>query len=213
MLASEFLLSPATENYLINLFNSVYMAIIIIFGSKTDEKTYNEIAKVLKKNKVDFELKISSAHKTPDEVDKLLSKDYSLIIAGAGLAAHLPGVCAARTIKPVIGVPCKGNYQGLDALLSIAQMPPGIPVLSVGTLKADVAAQEAIKILKMLDKVVLVGDKNNKAFKKAEEILRQFGVNHSHSEQVIDNAINLIFTYFDEPIEKKGQLIIYCPLF
>ncbi|MEK6948896.1 MAG: AIR carboxylase family protein [Nanoarchaeota archaeon] len=187
--------------------------ILVLFASKSDEDSYNQILKILKKEKISYDFKLASAHKTPDDVDSIIaSQDYKVVISGAGLAAALPGVIAAKTIRPVIGVPCKGNYEGLDALLSIVQMPPGIPVLSVGVLKADVAAQEAIKILNRPEKVVLVGDKNNKTFKKAEEILRQFGVNHSHSEQTIDNAINIVFTYFDEPIEKKGQLIIYCPL-
>jgi len=128
------------------------------------------------------------------------------------LAAALPGVIAAKSIRPVIGVPCKGNYQGLDALLSIVQMPPGIPVLAVGILKADVAANSTVKILKRPEKVVLIGDKNNDAFRKAEEMLREFKVNHAHSTQVADNAINIDFVYFDEPIEKKEQLVIYCPL-
>ena len=187
--------------------------VLILFASKSDEGTYKQIFKILGKNKISCDFKLASAHKTPEDVDRIVaSQDYKVVISGAGLAAALPGVIAAKTLRPVIGVPCKGNYEGLDALLSIMQMPPGIPVLSVGALKADVAAQEAIKILNRPEKVVLVGDKTNKAFKKAEEILRQFGVNHSHSEQVIDNAINIVFTYFDEPIEKKGQLIIYCPL-
>lgn len=187
--------------------------VLILFASKSDEGTYRQIFRILDKSNISYDFKLASAHKTPEDIDRIISsQDCKVIISGAGLAAALPGVVAAKTIRPIIGVPCKGNYEGLDALLSIMQMPPGIPVLSVGALKADVAAQEAIKILKRPDKVVLVGDKNNKAFKKAEETLRQFGVNHSHSEQVIDNAINLIFTYFDEPIEKKGQLIIYCPL-
>src|SRR3989339_1242112 len=178
--------------------------VLVLFGSKSDESTYKSILNILKKEKITYELKIASAHKTPEDVNDILRQDYKIIISGAGLAAALPGVIAAKTIRPVIGVPCAGNYQGLDALLSIMQMPPGIPVLSVGALKADVAAQEAVKILNRPEKVVLVGDKTNKTFKKAEEMLRQFGVNHSHSEQAIDNAINIVFTYFDEPIEKKG---------
>jgi len=105
---------------------------LIIFGSKSDEKIYNDIAKELKKQKVDFDLRISSAHKTPHDVDKTLQNDYAVVIAGAGLAAHLPGVAASKVLRPVIGVPCEGNYKGLDALLAIAQMPPGIPVLAVG---------------------------------------------------------------------------------
>ena len=88
---------------------------LIIFGSSTDEKVYSEIAKGLKKEKIDFDLRISSAHKTPEDVEKTLQNDYAVVIAGAGLAAHLPGVVAAKNIRPVIGVPCGGNYNGLDA--------------------------------------------------------------------------------------------------
>lgn len=187
--------------------------VLVLFASKSDEGSYSQVLKILKKEKVIYEFRLASAHKTPEDVDRIISTgDYKVVISGAGLAAALPGVIAAKTLRPVIGVPCKGNYEGLDALLSIMQMPPGIPVLSVGTMKADVAAYSAAKILKRPEKVVLVGDKSSKAFKKAEEILRQFGVNHSYSKQLIDNAINIVFTYFDEPIEKKEQLIIYCPL-
>ena len=186
--------------------------VLVLFASKGDEKSYRKVLKVLDKSKISYDFKLASAHKTPEEVDLILRQDYKIIISGAGLAAALPGVVAAKTIRPVIGVPCFGNYQGLDALLAIMQMPPGVPVLGVGVDKGDVAAQSAVNILKNHKKVVLVGDKNNKAFQKAEEILRQFKVNHSHSEQTIDEGVNIVFTKFDEPIEKKEQLVIYCPL-
>ena len=186
--------------------------VLVLFASKSDKDTYGPILKILDREKVSYDFKIASAHKTPEDVDNILKQDYKVTISGAGLAAALPGVIAAKTIRPVIGVPCEGSYQGLDALLSIAQMPPGVPVLSAGVEKGHVAAHYAVKMLKRQEKVVLLGDKNSHAFKKAEEILRQFNVNHSHSEQIIDNAINIEFTYFDEPIEKKEQLIIYCPL-
>ena len=186
--------------------------VLVLFASKGDEKSYKKVLKVLDKHKIKYDFKLASAHKTPDEVESILRQDYRIIISGAGLAAALPGIVASKTIRPVIGVPCLGNYQGLDALLAIMQMPPGIPVLGVGVDKGDVAAQSAVNMLKKHDKVVLVGDKNNKAFQKAEEILRQFKVNHSHSEQTIGDGINIMFTNFDEPIEKKEQLVIYCPL-
>jgi 5-(carboxyamino)imidazole ribonucleotide mutase len=186
--------------------------ILVLFASKSDEDSYKNITQALDKEKVSYEFKIASAHKTPEDVENTLKQDYKVVIAGAGLAAALPGVIAAKTIRPIIGIPCLGSYQGLDALLSIVQMPPGVPVLSTGVQKADVAVQAAIKILKKYNKVVLVGDKNTKAFKKAEGILRQFEVNHSHSDQIIDDAINIVFTLFDEPLEKKEQFIIYCPL-
>ena len=186
--------------------------VLIIFGSKSDEKVYNQIASGLKKAKVDFDLRVSSAHKTPDDVDETLRKDYSVVIAGAGLAAHLPGVVAARVLKPVIGVPCGGNYHGLDALLSVAQMPPGIPVLAVGVNKGDVAADNCAKMLKKFGGVAVIGDKNNDAVKKSVELLKSFSVAYEFSSKPNKNTINIKFTYFDEPVEEKDELIIYCPL-
>lgn len=185
---------------------------LIIFGSKSDEKTYNEIAKSLRKLKVDFDLRVSSAHKTPEDVDKTLENDYAAVIAGAGLAAHLPGVVASKVIRPVIGVPCEANYQGLDALLAIAQMPPGIPVLAVGVNKGEIAAQNCAKMMKKYSSVTIIGDKNNDAVKKAAETLKRFVIVPNFDNKPNPNTINIEFTYFDEPIEKKDELIIYCPL-
>src|SRR3989344_3137707 len=185
---------------------------LVIFGSKTDEKVYNEIAKDLKKEKIDLDLKISSAHKTPEDVNKILEKDYAVIIAGAGLAAHLPGVIASKVIRPVIGVPCDGNYQGLDALLAIAQMPPGVPVLAVGVNKADVAAKNCANMIKRYNGITIIGDKNNDVVKKAVETLKRFVIVPNFDNKPNPNAINIEFTYFDEPVEKKDELIIYCPL-
>ena len=186
--------------------------VLVLFASKGDEKSYNKILKILKKAKIGYDFRLASAHKTPDDIDDILRQDYKVIISGAGLAAALPGVIASKTIRPVIGVPCLGNYQGLDALLTIMQMPPGVPVLGVGVDKGDVAANAAISMLKGHKKVVLVGKGNSEAFRKAESILNQFEVGHTHSEEIIDSGINIVFTEFDEPVESKGQLVIYCPL-
>lgn len=186
--------------------------VLVIFGSKSDEKIYAEIAKGLKKEKIDFELRISSAHKTPDDIDKALQNDYAAIIAGAGLAAHLPGVVASKTIRPVIGVPCGGNYQGLDALLSIAQMPSGIPVLAVGVNKGEVAAENCIKMLRKYGNATIIGDKGNDAVRKAAETLRKFEVVPIFDSKPNPETVNMEFTYFDEPVEKKDELVIYCPL-
>lgn len=99
----------------------------------SDSNVYLPIIKKLEKKNVEFDLRIASAHRTPELLHAVLSrKRFDMIIAGAGLAAHLPGVVASKTIAPVVGVPCNGNFEGLDAFLSIVQMPPGIPVLSVG---------------------------------------------------------------------------------
>ena len=186
--------------------------VLIIFGSKTDEKIYKEIAGILEKENIDYDLRVSSAHKTPKDVDKILQNDYAVIIAGAGLAAHLPGVIAAKVIRPVIGVPCEGSYQGLDALLSIAQMPPGIPVLAVGVNYGKIAALNCAKTLKKYESVTIMGDRSNDAVKKAVETLTAFDILPLFDSKPSSKSINIEFTYFDEPVEKKHELIIYCPL-
>lgn len=185
---------------------------LIIFGSKSDEKIYNQIASELKKEKIIFDLRVSSAHKTPEDVDETLRKDYAAVIAGAGLAAHLPGVAAARVLRPVIGVPCEGNYQGLDALLAIAQMPPGIPVLAVGVNKGSVAAENCAKMMRKYEGITIIGDKNNDAAKKAVETLKKFDIVPNFGDKPNPSSVNIKFTYFDEPVEKKNELVIYCPL-
>ncbi|WP_372754298.1 5-(carboxyamino)imidazole ribonucleotide mutase [Labilibaculum sp.] len=108
----------------------------IIMGSTSDLPVMEKAAKVLNEFKIPFEIHALSAHRTPEEVEKFAKGAYSrgikAIIAGAGMAAHLPGVIAAMTPIPVIGVPINASLDGMDALLSIAQMPPGIPVATVG---------------------------------------------------------------------------------
>ncbi|MBI2660300.1 AIR carboxylase family protein [Candidatus Woesearchaeota archaeon] len=157
-------------------------------------------------------IRISSAHKTPNDVDVTLKNDYAVVIAGAGLAAHLPGVVAARIFRPVIGVPCEGNYQGLDALLSIAQMPAGIPVLAVGVNNSQAAAENCAKMMKKYNSVTIIGNKNDDAVKKAAETLKKFQIVPNYSDNPNPNTVNIEFTYFDEPVEKKEVLVIYCPL-
>lgn len=188
------------------------MDVLVIFGSSSDSHVYTKVLSVLRHNKIDYEARVISAHRTPEELDIALEKPHKVVISGAGLAAALPGAIAAKTIRPVIGVPIHSTYQGLDALLSIAQMPPGIPVLATGVDQAEMAALNAIKMLKRYELVNLIGDKNNKALLKAEQILKDFGVNLKHSANTDKDAINLEFIYFDEPPAKKDELVIHCPL-
>ena len=185
---------------------------LVIFGSISDKNIYGEIADCLARLRIDYDLRVSSAHKTPQDVDKTLEKDYSVVIAGAGLAAHLPGVVASKIIRPVIGVPCEGSYEGLDALLSIAQMPPGIPVLAVGVNKAKIAAQNCAKIMEGHDTVTIIGDKDCIAAKKAQDTLKNFDIIPMFGDEPNPKSVNIEFTYFDEPVEKKDELVIYCPL-
>ena len=107
----------------------------IIMGSTSDLPVMEKAARLLEEMQVPFEMNALSAHRTPAEVEAFAAgaqgRGLRVIIAGAGMAAALPGVIAASTTLPVIGVPIKGMLDGLDALLSIVQMPPGIPVATV----------------------------------------------------------------------------------
>lgn len=127
--------------------------ISIIAGSTSDEEIYKKTEKVLKENNIKYDLQILSAHRNPEKLDEYLKTCESLIyIAVAGLSAALPGIIASKTNKPVIGVPVSGKLGGLDALLSIVQMPPGVPVACVGIDRGDNAALLAIRILNLLNK-------------------------------------------------------------
>ena len=125
--------------------------ISIIAGSTSDEEVYKKVVNVLKENQIDYDLQILSAHRNPKELDDYINSCDSLIyIAVAGLSAALPGVIASKTNKPVIGVPVSAKLNGLDALLSIVQMPPGVPVACVGIDRGENAAYLAIRILDLL---------------------------------------------------------------
>jgi len=125
--------------------------VAVIAGSTSDEKVYEKTINVLKEENIPYELKIISAHRDPDKLDKYVKESKALIyIAIAGLSAALPGVIASKTDKPVIGVPVDSKLGGLDALLSIVQMPPRVPVGCVGIDRGENAAYLAIRILNLL---------------------------------------------------------------
>jgi len=127
------------------------MKIQIIMGSKSDTAIAEKAEKILKKFSVKYEINVASAHRTPDFLKNLIEKsDADVFIGIAGLAAALPGSIAAHTTKPVIGVPVSGKVN-LDAILSIIQMPPGIPVAAVGLDRGDNAALLAVEILSIKD--------------------------------------------------------------
>lgn len=130
----------------------------IIMGSTSDLPVMEKAAVLLDKMEVPFEMNALSAHRTPAEVEKFAreakGRGVRVIIAGAGMAAALPGVIAAGTTLPVIGVPIKGMLDGLDAMLSIIQMPPGIPVATVGVNGAQNAAILALEMLALADEVL-----------------------------------------------------------
>lgn len=126
-------------------------AVSIIMGSVSDLKVMEKAAEFLDSVGIPFEINALSAHRTPEAVEKFArgaaGRGIKVIIAGAGMAAHLPGVIAAMTPVPVIGVPVRASLDGMDALLAIVQMPPGIPVATVaidGALNAGILAAQMI---------------------------------------------------------------------
>lgn len=128
----------------------------IIMGSASDLPVMEKAAQLLNELHVPFEMNALSAHRTPEAVEEFAKsarrKGIKVIIAAAGMAAHLPGVIAASTTLPVIGVPVKSSLEGMDALLAIVQMPPGIPVATVGINGALNAAILAVQMLALNDK-------------------------------------------------------------
>ena len=153
-----------------------------IMGSTSDLPVLEKAAKLLDEFEIPFEMNALSAHRTPEEVTKfaLSAKERGLkvIIAAAGMAAHLPGVIAAQTTVPVIGVPIKSSFEGMDALLAIVQMPPGIPVATVGVNAGLNAAILAVQMLAMSDEKIAAkfekykSDLAGKIVKANEELSR-----------------------------------------
>lgn len=122
--------------------------VAVIVGSKSDEELGQNIVELLKGFGVESDYRVLSAHRNPDELDAFVKDtDAEVFIAVAGLSAALPGIVASKTVRPVIGVPKEVKLGGLDALLSIVQMPPGIPVATVGVDNWRNAAILAVEIL------------------------------------------------------------------
>jgi 5-(carboxyamino)imidazole ribonucleotide mutase len=131
----------------------------IIMGSTSDLPVMEKAAEILNSFRIPFEMNALSAHRTPEEVEKFAKnaegRGIKVIIAAAGMAAHLPGVIASMTPLPVIGVPIKASLEGLDSIFSILQMPPGIPVATVGVNAAQNAGILAAQIIGTGDKAIM----------------------------------------------------------
>ncbi len=156
--------------------------VAIIMGSMTDYNVLKDAENCLKDLDVSFHTEVVSAHRTPEKMVEFAKaaaeKGFKVIIAGAGGAAHLPGMVASLTVLPVIGVPVSvGKLEGLDALLSIAQMPKGIPVACVAVDNAHNAGLLAARILaledkKLMKKLISIFQKNKKKVKEMNSSLR-----------------------------------------
>jgi 5-(carboxyamino)imidazole ribonucleotide mutase len=154
----------------------------IIMGSASDMAVMEKAAQVLNDFGIPFEINALSAHRTPEEVEKFAKgaagRGIRVIIAAAGMAAHLPGVIAAQTPIPVIGVPVKASLEGLDSILSILQMPPGVPVATVGINAAQNAGILAAQIIgtgdeKVMSEVIKFKENLKKKIVEANEELKK----------------------------------------
>lgn len=153
----------------------------IIMGSTSDLPVMTKAAEILNEFSIPFEMNALSAHRTPEEVEIFAksaeTRGIKVIIAAAGMAAHLPGVIAAMTPLPVIGVPIKASLEGLDSIFSILQMPPGIPVATVGVNAAQNAGILAVQIIatgnkKIMNEVLAYKESLKKKIVQANEELK-----------------------------------------
>jgi len=154
----------------------------IIMGSASDLTVMEKAAQILNDFKIPFEINALSAHRTPEEVEKFAKgaarRGIKVIIAAAGMAAHLPGVIAGQTPVPVIGVPVNTSLEGLDSILSILQMPPGVPVATVGLNAAQNAGILAAQIIgtgdeKVMNEVIKFKENLKKKIVEANEELKK----------------------------------------
>jgi len=154
----------------------------IIMGSTSDLPVMEAAAKILDKFEIPFEMNALSAHRTPEAVEEFAKGAYDngikVIIAAAGMAAHLPGVIAAMTTVPVIGVPINASLDGWDSVLSILQMPPGIPVATVAINGAQNAAILAVQMMatgesELMDKLISFKSELKQKIVKANEELSE----------------------------------------
>lgn len=159
----------------------------IIMGSTSDLPVMEKAAKFLDEMEIPFEMNALSAHRTPEEVEKFAknaqNSGLKVIIAAAGMAAHLPGVIASMTTVPVIGVPINASLDGMDALLAIVQMPPGIPVATVGINGSLNAAILALQMLatgdeKVRKKLITYKGQLKDKISKANEALSVLSYNY-----------------------------------
>ncbi|MFH1586339.1 MAG: AIR carboxylase family protein [Candidatus Diapherotrites archaeon] len=195
---------------------------LVIFGSVSDSGTYNPIIEALWDYKINYSLRILSAHKTPKELDTALHQsEAKIVIAGAGLAAALPGAVASTVVNPVIGVPSNGSYEGLDALLSIHQMPPGVPVLGVGVNQGKEAVRHVHNYLTGFSGITLIQRDNEskltETFNRCEGILRDFGIKFKTEKSPKYSSLTELYVDFVpmdeiELVSKSEATVIVCPV-
>ncbi len=197
-------------------------AVLVIFGSKSDKPVYEPLMLKLGEKGVKARLEICSAHRQPEKLLGILKKSKEqIVVAGAGLSAALPGFVASHSDKLVIGLPVSGNYSGLDALLSIHQMPKGCAVLGVGIEAIDQVAEAVERVLSGRKKIVLVkaeGDEELlERFDACKKKLDELGLKFEEQEE--DSYSDKKAVYIDfielgsvEAVDPEGQLVVFVPV-
>jgi len=199
------------------------MNILIVFGSESDKSIYDPLESVLSKS-CSTQFEILSAHRNPNELDILLkTKTFDLIVAGAGLAAHLPGVIASKVKSPVIGLPISASLAGLDATLSILQMPFMVPVLTCGPNKSN----EVISFINLLQEhkkldydnginIVLNKTIDSSLYQNEIDRTLLFAKEKEIKISLVDyfdaSKLNVVLVMRQEDI-KKDMMAIHVPLF
>ena len=177
------------------------MKALVVFGSASDKPVFQRLRAGLDIKKIDYDMRIASAHKTPALLDEIMQNGYDFFIAGAGLSAALPGVVASKTPKPVVGIPVKGAFSGLDALLSIWQMPTGIPVLGAPLENVEEAVKFAEAYAKgLLKKIIVIERPDEKASTlaaKAEAFLKENKIEFEKQKSDFPKYNNLEAIYID----------------
>ncbi|MFH1588481.1 MAG: AIR carboxylase family protein [Candidatus Diapherotrites archaeon] len=192
---------------------------LILFGSGSDSKVFEPLVQEMKSKGLEFELRILSAHKTPKELARVLKEtNADIFLCGAGLSAALPGVVASETIKPVIGIPCLGAFDGMDALLSVIQMPPQIPAIGVGIEETKNAAELAEKYLnEKINSITLIKgntEQEKMLYEKSKTFLNELGIEFEEkelNEVKEDENIHLVFkeiNNLNELNNSKGTLLV-----
>lgn len=186
--------------------------ILVVFASPGDSPAYEPILKELDKKELQYVFRMCSCHRTPDLLQEILKEKYSCIIAGAGLSAALPGIIASQVLTPIIGVPVDGAFQGLDALLSILQMPPGYPVLTMGVGNSSGAVTAASQVHQNYQQVTIAGNKNDARVQKCKELLEQFKVNAIISDSMDEHSLNIQFVELDDTVYGMEYATINVPV-
>ncbi len=187
------------------------MKALVLFGSKSDESIYGLLVDRLC-SVLDVEFHVISAHRDPDKLAEVLkTSDYHVAIGGAGLAAHLPGVIASKISKPVMGIPVAGNFAGLDSLLSIMQMPYGVPVLS--SAPDDIMAiVDFLKNIKkgFFDSINVVIKQNalnyeyvSNELKRLEKLCGEHNIKANISFKTDSEACNIVYMMTVDDIKKS----------